>query len=142
MATQILPPEMAGLLTIMLAGIALARLLGWWSSWGRKPSAKMPPVSAVTPRTLSTWREKGGYKLQNGEEVKVASASSGAVYIVKRARAGDSVYCSCPAWKYQRLHPTCRTCKHCTAVVGAGAGAIRVARATKTRKDLECDATC
>lgn len=33
-------------------------------------------------------------------------------YKITRPKNGDSVYCSCPAWKFQRKNPLVRTCKH------------------------------
>jgi DNA ligase 1 len=90
-------------------------------------------VEVQAPEALKTtheWAGQKGYALANGEKVLVRSDTSDEVYSVARARQGDSVYCSCPAWKYQRSNPRCRTCKHCEAVCGKKAEAIRVARAT------------
>lgn len=46
---------------------------------------------------------------------EVPSSSSNAVY---KINLGDdnNVYCSCPAWKFQKLPPKQRTCKHITAL--------------------------
>jgi len=33
------------------------------------------------------------------------------VYTIRRGHDGN-VYCSCPAWKFQKLAPKDRTCKH------------------------------
>jgi hypothetical protein len=87
-------------------------------------------------KTIVQWTEEGGYELKNGEGVEVASEKDeSVVYVVKRAKQGTSVYCSCPAWKYQRLSPVCRTCKHCTAVLGKKADAERVAHEIEKQKD-------
>lgn len=37
------------------------------------------------------------------------------VYTIKRGTDGN-VYCSCPAWKFQKLSPQLRTCKHLRAL--------------------------
>lgn len=37
------------------------------------------------------------------------------VYTIKRGHDGN-VYCSCPAWKFQKLAPKDRTCKHLRAL--------------------------
>ncbi len=79
--------------------------------------------------TIAEWTARGGFSLQNGEAVQVKSDRTDEVYIVKREKQGESVYCSCCAWKYQKLNPVCRTCKHCIAVLGVKADAIRVAKA-------------
>jgi len=86
-----------------------------------------PPIADAL--TVKQWMAKGGYVLKNEESVYVKSNNSDEIYTVKRAKQGDSVYCSCYAWKYQKMNPMCRTCKHCTAVLGAKADAIRVAKA-------------
>ena len=38
----------------------------------------------------------------------------------------NSYYCSCPAWKYQVLHPKLRTCKHIKAIRGEEAEKQRI----------------
>jgi DNA ligase-1 len=40
----------------------------------------------------------------------------GTWYKIMRAKRIDSVYCSCDAWKYQRLAPALRSCKHIRAI--------------------------
>ena len=45
-----------------------------------------------------------------------ASMSNPAVkYEIKRGANGH-IYCSCPAWRYQKLPPMKRTCKHLKAL--------------------------
>ena len=102
------------------------------------PIPVKPPTipEADPPLTLSEWSKKGGYPLKNGEGVYVKSDRSNETYVVKRAQKNDSVYCSCMAWKFQKMTPTCRTCKHCVAVLGAKAAAIRVARAILEKMDV------
>lgn len=85
-----------------------------------------------TSKTIEAWKAFGGYQLLPGEAVNVISARDPTqVYIVKCAQQDpSSIYCSCEAWKYQRLNPRARTCKHCIAVCGATAEKRRVAFAT------------
>jgi DNA ligase-1 len=40
----------------------------------------------------------------------------GTWYKIARAKRIDSVYCSCDAWKFQRLAPALRSCKHIRAI--------------------------
>jgi len=40
----------------------------------------------------------------------------GSVHTVK-VGADGVVYCSCPSWRFQHNHPSCRTCKHTVAAV-------------------------
>jgi hypothetical protein len=77
--------------------------------------------------TIEEWKQQGGVTLANGTYVYVMGRE---MYKVSRARKGDSMYCSCPAWKFQNLHPLRRTCKHCEAVCGKENEAIRIALAT------------
>lgn len=77
--------------------------------------------------TIEEWKKQGGVTLANGASVYVMGRE---MYKVSRARKGDSVYCSCPAWRFQRVHPLRRTCKHCEAVCGEDNEAIRIAKAT------------
>ena len=46
------------------------------------------------------------------------SSSSETVYEINRADAGH-LYCSCPAWKFQRVAPSARTCKHLKALAAS-----------------------
>jgi len=93
------------------------------------PKPNCPKIIDDNALTFSQWKTRGGYALENGEEVHVKSDRSNEIYVVKKAKKGDSVYCSCQAWKYQKLNPLYRTCKHCVAVLGAKEDAIRVAKA-------------
>lgn len=47
----------------------------------------------------------------------VPSSSSSAVYEIRLGGDGN-VYCTCPAWKFQKLPPKERTCKHMKALSG------------------------
>jgi hypothetical protein len=77
--------------------------------------------------TTEEWKQQGCMTLANGASVYVMGRE---MYKVSRARKGDSMYCSCPAWKFQNLHPLTRTCKHCEAVCGKENEALRIAKAT------------
>jgi len=41
----------------------------------------------------------------------VPSSTGTTEYDIKLGKDGN-VYCSCPAWRFQKLHPHARTCKH------------------------------
>lgn len=60
-----------------------------------------------------------GTELAPGKFVLVESERDPSiVYTVQMSRAGDCVYCSCPAWKYQKISPNLRMCKHTISVYG------------------------
>ena len=42
----------------------------------------------------------------------ILKSKSGGTYKITMSKMGQ-IYCDCPAWKYQSLHPKNRTCKHC-----------------------------
>lgn len=74
--------------------------------------------SSNEPWCIEQWKKHGGHELAPGESVNVKGCTD-TIYIVKRSeKIPSSVYCSCPAWKYQKLNPLLRTCKHCKAVCG------------------------
>lgn len=77
--------------------------------------------------TIEEWEAEGGIILNPGESVFVKGTKD--TYKVTRGKA-DGVYCSCAAWKFQRLNPLRRTCKHCEAVCGKEAEALRIAMNT------------
>ena len=53
------------------------------------------------------------------EPVYVKSeANNSQYYTLKYSERRDSYHCTCPHWKYQKLHPYARTCKHLCAVRG------------------------
>ena len=81
-----------------------------------EPKTDITELSYLT-MTEYQWIRRGGYVMQRGEKVGVIG-SKGDVYNVIKAKRDDSIYCSCPAWKYQKKHPGFRTCKHCIAVCG------------------------
>lgn len=118
------------------------------------PAPKKKTITATTTTTalerdLTTgmlqgdivdWEKVGGYALVAGESVWVRSSTTQERYKVTRAASDPmSVYCSCPAWKFQRLTPRVRTCKHCIAVCGDVEEKRRVAQLTLEM--LECNAT-
>lgn len=56
--------------------------------------------------------------LKAGQSIHIESTTQpGTFYAITRSHNGTHVYCSCPAWKYQRLNPLLRTCKHLQAYV-------------------------
>lgn len=77
--------------------------------------------------TIEEWEAEGGIILNPSESVFVKGTKE--TYKVTRGKA-DGVYCSCAAWKFQRLNPLRRTCKHCEAVCGKEAEALRIAMNT------------
>ena len=89
-----------------------------------KQLADIKPVDAAT---VEEWEAEGGIILNPGESVFVKGTKD--TYKVTRGKA-DGVYCSCAAWKFQRLNPLRRTCKHCEAVCGKEAEALRIAMNT------------
>ena len=42
----------------------------------------------------------------------ILKSNSGGKYKIAMSKSGQ-IYCDCPAWKYQSLHPKLRSCKHC-----------------------------
>ncbi len=42
-------------------------------------------------------------------------------YTISQSKDRKSIYCSCPAWKFQHKAPADRTCKHLTAYAVAQA---------------------
>jgi DNA ligase-1 len=60
-----------------------------------------------------------GPVLTPGKSVVVKSMTQPTTtYTVTMSKTGDCVYCSCQAWKYQRLNPLFRMCKHTIEVFG------------------------
>jgi hypothetical protein len=59
-------------------------------------------------------------RVLNPSEKVTVIGSHGDNYIVQCARAGN-VYCTCPAWLWQKEDSAIRTCKHCVAVCGVEA---------------------
>jgi len=76
-------------------------------------------------KTIAQWQAFNGYVLTNGEKVKV-QGDTDKTYEVSKTASGDNIWCSCPAWKYQKKNPLVRTCKHCEAVCGVASEAKRV----------------
>ena len=57
--------------------------------------------------------------------------SNGNVYTIKRARNGASWYCSCASWRFQRVAPELRSCKHIRALARELQGQVAVAAANR-----------
>lgn len=67
-------------------------------------------------KTIEQFKVAKDTRLEPGEHVKVAG-SGGASHTVTMSAKGN-LYCSCPAWKFQKVASELRTCKHCDAVAG------------------------
>jgi hypothetical protein len=66
-----------------------------------------------------------------GKSVTVPSTSNPEIsYTVKMSKASNSVYCSCPGWKYQKKNPLLRKCKHTVHVCGLAFIDALIANAT------------
>jgi DNA ligase-1 len=76
----------------------------------------------INSKSYQDWIKFGGYDLSKGNYVKVVGNQT---YIVKHCHDG-AMMCSCIAWKYQKLNPKLRTCKHCIAVCGKDAEMNRI----------------
>lgn len=59
----------------------------------------------------------GGASLERGSFI-LFDNGRGKLYKIAKARTSDHIYCSCEAWKFQRLPPVARTCKHCELAKG------------------------
>ncbi len=61
--------------------------------------------------------KSGSLAMKAGEKVYIlASSKEGGYHVVSKPKAGGKVYCSCPAWRFQKLPAAERTCKHCDLV--------------------------
>lgn len=49
-------------------------------------------------------------------QITIVSKASGKRYTVTVPNSDAPAYCSCPAWKFQKLSPKDRTCKHLRAI--------------------------
>ena len=64
-------------------------------------------------------KSKSKLILKPGQHVVIPSTTEDDTnYVITMSRAGNCVYCSCPAWKYQRLNPLLRKCKHTISLCG------------------------
>ena len=55
-----------------------------------------------------------------GSALYVAASSAGEYYCVRRPRQPEALpYCTCAAWKFQRIAPPARVCKHTAAIMAA-----------------------
>jgi hypothetical protein len=48
------------------------------------------------------------------EKVK-SQSQPGTQYEIRLSKDGSHTYCTCPSWRFQRLPPRQRTCKHLKA---------------------------
>lgn len=70
----------------------------------------------MKPRTIEEW---GKYKLQTKPTHHVyvkSEADKDKKYMVRYIGNTNSYHCECLAWKYQKVDPVLRTCKHINAV--------------------------
>ena len=64
-------------------------------------------------------------RLEAGDKIYIpASSKDKGYHILRMPKSGGKIYCSCPAWKFQKLPAAERTCKHCD-VVGTTIGESR-----------------
>lgn len=89
-------------------------------------TAQLPKRAATTTlRELATAARvaaDSGVTLEfaPGRALYVAASAPGEYYCVRRSRQPEALpYCTCAAWKYQRLAPAARVCKHTAAVLAA-----------------------
>jgi hypothetical protein len=80
-----------------------------------QPSVKTVFDGNVKMITLDELKEM---KMKPGEKVNVMSSKGSEYYtITMPKKEGALPYCSCAAWKYQRLSPALRTCKHTSVLL-------------------------
>ena len=65
--------------------------------------AQSPVVDLSEPTKQLKLYPKQSMKIDNGK---------GKCYTVTAPAKGGRIYCTCDAWKYQKLPPSQRTCKH------------------------------
>ena len=71
----------------------------------------------IDTKTYDQWLANGGdIVMPKGGYVGVISRQE--TYIVEHCFDG-AMFCTCMAWKFQRLNSRLRSCKHCVAVCGA-----------------------
>jgi DNA ligase-1 len=92
----------------------------------RNPDAKKKVVKKLqsidvmrgcTPDRLKTeadWKDTADFVLKLGESVWMKGSSG--TYKITAPKNGAKLYCSCPSWKYQKLPPAIRSCKHTKAL--------------------------
>lgn len=57
------------------------------------------------------------HRLKAGGKIYIpASSKDKGYHVVRMPKSGGKIYCSCPAWKFQKLPAAERTCKHCDVV--------------------------
>jgi hypothetical protein len=50
--------------------------------------------------------------------MQVPSSDGKRMYTITLPANGNPAWCSCPAWRFQKLPPELRVCKHLRAVAG------------------------
>ena len=77
-----------------------------------------PATRANTLRSLKDLGKKPKFrKVERTTVLAIYEGSRGERHEVRIGRDGN-VYCTCPAWRLQALHPYNRTCKHINDLFG------------------------
>jgi DNA ligase-1 len=98
-----------------------------------KPPTPAPAAKTVLPKgaTVASLPElaqaakiaaQSGVTLEfaPGSAIYVAASSAGEYYCVRRPRQPEALpYCTCASWKFQRIAPPARVCKHTAAIMAA-----------------------
>jgi hypothetical protein len=139
------PPPIGALVTVKYQNLTDNGLPRFPTLKGLRASADAPAASApksapatatVLPKgavattlkelavTASIAAESGvTLEFAPGSAIYVAASAPGALcayYCVRRPRQAEALpYCTCAAWKFQRLAPPARVCKHTAAVLAA-----------------------
>ena len=138
------PPPIGALVTVKYQNLTDNGLPRFPTLKGLRASADAPAASApksapapiaktVLPKgavattlkelavTASIAAESGvSLEFAPGSAIYVAASAPGEYYCVRRPRQAEALpYCTCAAWKFQRLAPPARVCKHTAAVLAA-----------------------
>ena len=85
----------------------LRRELSLLEKMGKAAKARLVRISSALGR-----RPSAGIKGRSEKVTSFKSYSSDREYEIRRSADKSHLYCSCPAWKYQKRRPQDRTCKH------------------------------
>ena len=71
-------------------------------------------------KTTAVWASNPrGYELGPKEKIQIQGLTN--IYTIYKKRTSEGyeyVYCTCPAWLYNKNPDIAKTCKHCKAVCG------------------------
>ena len=73
--------------------------------------SKGPPIYTVE----SLQALKSPKIMHRGEQIRIPDSKGEGYHTLTVSQAGQ-IYCDCGSWRYQKLPPKERTCKHCTLV--------------------------